>query len=93
MKNTIKILALVLGIGAISQTVRSYGGEVNCSPELIENWREMRMSVTALLQNERLKRRIEILKYEGDPEGEELERTLGQLEILMRAGDRAEPGI
>lgn len=93
MKNTIKILAVALGIGAISQTVRSYGGEVSCSPELVENWREMRASVSALLQNKRLKHRIEILKFEGDPEGEELEKTLEQLEILMRAGDRAEPGI
>lgn len=93
MKNTIKVLALVLGIGAISQTVSSYGGEAKCSPELIENWLEMRVSVKALLQNEGLKRRIEILKYEGDPEGEELEKTLKQLEVLMHVGDRAEPGI
>ena len=72
MKNFVRLLAIMLAIGAVSQTVSTYGSDATKTDEAVQNWQEMRMNVQLLLQNKEFIRQVNWSAQSGNQQAQEL---------------------
>ena len=81
MKNLVRLFAIMLAVGAVSQTVSTYGSDSE-SKEAVQNWQELKMNVSQLLQNKEFIRQVNWSADSGNPQAQELRQLLERYWIL-----------